>query len=47
MLEVGCGHGAFTALLAARGLKVHAIDIDAASVAAVRRTVDVPNVQVE
>ncbi len=47
VLEVGCGHGTFTALLAARGLKVHAIDIDAASVAAVRRTVDVPNVQVE
>lgn len=47
VLEVGCGAGAFTARLAARARQVHAIDIDAASVASVRRAVDLPNVQVE
>ena len=47
VLEVGCGAGAFTARLAARARHVHAIDIDAASVTAVRRAVDLPNVEVE
>ena len=47
VLEVGCGAGAFTARLAAGARQVHAIDIDAASVAAVRRAVGVPNVEVE
>jgi len=36
ILEVGCGAGAFTVLLAAPGRAVHAIDLDANRVAAAR-----------
>ena len=36
VLEVGCGAGAFTTLLAAPGRAVHAVDIDAGRVAAAR-----------
>ncbi len=36
VLEVGCGTGAFTALLAAPGRAVRAIDLDAERVAAAR-----------
>ena len=37
VLEVGCGAGSFTVLLAAPGRAVHAVDIDAERVAAARQ----------
>ena len=48
VLEVGCGTGAFTTLLAAPGRAVRAIDIDAGRVAAARQaTSTLDKVQVE
>jgi SAM-dependent methyltransferase len=45
-LDVGCGHGRFARLLAGRGLKVDAIDTDAAAVE-VARTMPGPSVRYE